>query len=214
MRLRPLTDNVPKPMVDFRGVPLLEYTLSILPKQVSEVIIVVGYLSNKIVDYFGRSFSGRPIQYILQPEAKGTFHALKQAKDTLGEEEFMVVSGDDIYSAKDLEDVALSHYLSVLATVTAQPERFGICKSNGEGFLEEIIEKPSVFCGNLANIGVYKLDAAIFKEPTITGPNGEELLAPMIGTLAKSRKIELVRAFFWHPIADLNDWEKAQKITF
>ena len=43
-RLRPLTDDLPKPMVSLRGVPLLEYTLSILPDQIDQIIIVVGWL--------------------------------------------------------------------------------------------------------------------------------------------------------------------------
>ncbi len=211
-RLRPLTDNTPKPMVPFRGVPLLEYTLSILPQEIDEVVIVVGYLSDKIKNYFGSGFAGRSIQYVLQPEANGTFHALTQAKDKLEEEAFLVVSGDDIYTREDLKRVVSSRYLSVLSSKTSQPERFGICAVDEAGLLQGIVEKPKIFCGDLANIGVYKLDKDIFNQPIITGVSGEELLAPMIGTLALCKKIEVIKATFWHPIADFQDWEKAQKI--
>ena len=78
-----------------------------------------------------------------------------------------------------------------------------------------IVEKPlaGAGCGNLANIGVYKLNQVIFKEPIIVGVNGEELLAPMIGSLASSQKIEVVQASFWHPIADLEDLKRAQKVV-
>lgn len=211
-RLRPLTDSTPKPMVSLRGVPLLEYTLSILPKRIDGVVVVVGYMSDKIRNYFGAGFAGRSIEYVLQTEPRGTFHALRQAQDRLDGEDFLIVSGDDVYLAKDLDRVVSTKHLSVLTNKTSQPERFGICKLNGEGFLESIIEKPVDFCGDLANIGVYKLNHNIFKQPVVVGSNGEELLAPMIGRMATSEKIEVVRASFWHPIADMVDWEKAQKI--
>lgn len=211
-RLRPLTDNIPKPMVSLRGVPLLEYTLSILPEEIRQIVIVVGYLPDKIRNYFGGSFAGRRIEYVYQREPKGTFNALSQAQDNLDEEDFLVVSGDDVYRAKDLKKIVLTKHLSILVNKTNQPERFGICKVSEDGFLEDIVEKPITFCGDMANIGVYKLNHNIFKQPVILTSNGEEVLAPMIGTLSSCEKIELVRASFWHPIADMEDWNRAQGI--
>ena len=211
-RLRPLTDTVPKPMVSFRGVPLLEYTLSILPESVDSVVIVVGWLGHKIRNYFGRSFAGRPIEYVLQMEPRGTFHALHLTKGIVAGGDFLIVSGDDVYCAKDIDRVVRSENLSLLANKTVSPERFGICKVGENNLLETIIEKPKNFCGNLANIGVYKLNGDIFDEPASIGQTGEEILAPMIGTLAVRKKIEVIRASFWHPIADMNDWRAAQNI--
>ncbi len=212
-RLQPLTETVPKPMVNFRGVPLLEYTLSILPDQINEIVLVVGWLGDKIRHYFGASFSGRRIKYVIQLEPRGTFHALSQAENILAGDDFLVVSGDDVYCAKDLAKVASSSSLCLLANKTRQPERFGICILDEGGFLLDIVEKPEVFCGDLANIGVYKLNHTIFKEPVSIGVSGEELLAPMIGSLASSQKIEIIQASFWHPIADLEDLKRAQKIV-
>ena len=211
-RLRPVTDDTPKQMVRFRGVPLLEYTLSILPDEIDHVIIVIGWLGHKIKHYFGGKFAGRKIDYVIQPDPKGTFHAVKLASQIFRDGDFLIVSGDDIYSRADLRKVVKSQRLSLLANETKSPERFGICKLDADGYLESLVEKPQIFCGSLANIGVYKLNEKIFAEPIIIGPNGEELLAPMIGTLASSHRIEVIPATFWHPIADLNDLEKAQMI--
>ena len=211
-RLRPITEATPKPMVSFRGVPLLEYTLSILPRDVDHVIVVVGWLGHKIQNYFGKSFNGKKIDYVIQKEPLGTFHAVKQARHSLNSGVFLIVSGDDIYSRKDLQNMFESRHLSLLGKKTVNPERFGICKLDQNGYLESLVEKPKVFCGDLANIGVYKLDHSIFDEEVIIGPNGEELLAPMIGSLATKRKVEVIPATFWHPIADFDDWARAQKI--
>lgn len=213
MRLRPLTDTTPKPMVIFKERPLLEYTLSILPKEVDHILIVVGWLGHKIQSHFGESFDGRKIDYITQDEPKGTFHAIKCAKSFLSDGQFLVVSGDDVYGKEDLKKVACSSALSVLANRTENPERFGICKVGEDGHLLSIVEKPETFCGNLANIGVYKLDHRIFDEPVMKGPNGEEILAPMIGALASKSKIEVIPATLWHPIADLADLERAQSLN-
>ncbi|MBI5139857.1 MAG: nucleotidyltransferase family protein [Candidatus Vogelbacteria bacterium] len=212
-RLKPLTDSVPKPMVNFRGAPLLEYTLSILPSEIDHVIMIVGWLEEKIHDHFGDSFAGKRIDYVTQSEPRGTFHAITCAKSFLSEEPFLIVSGDDIYSAEDLKNVASSSSLSLLASHTDNPERFGICKTGESGCLLSIVEKPKTFCGNLANIGVYKLDHQIFGESVAIGPNGEEVLALMIGTLASKTRIEVIPATLWHPIADLDDLARAQNLT-
>ncbi|MBI3632483.1 MAG: hypothetical protein HY225_03480 [Candidatus Vogelbacteria bacterium] len=173
---------------------------------------MIGWLGHKIEYYFGKRFAGRRIDYITQVVPKGTFHAIKMASNVLGGGEFLIVSGDDVYARDDLLKVVESDGLSLLANETISPERFGICKLDDYGYLESLVEKPKVFCGSLANIGVYKLNQKIFDEPVIIGPNGEQLLAPMIGTLASSHKISVIPATFWHPIADLNDLEMAQRI--
>ena len=212
MRLRPLTEYTPKPMVIFKGKPLLEYTLSILPEEIDHILIIVGWLGHQIQNHFGESFAGRKIDYVTQGEPKGTFHAINCAKDFLNKESFLIVSGDDVYSKEDLAKVASSPSLSLLANHTENPERFGICKLGEDGHLSSIVEKPKTFCGSLANIGVYKLNHEIFDEPVFIGPSGEEILAPMIGTLAPKTKIEVIPATLWHPIADLDDLARAQSV--
>lgn len=214
VRLRPLTEHTPKPMVIFKDKPLLEYTLSILPDEIDHIFLIIGWLGHKIQNHFGESFVGKKIDYITQGEPKGTFHAIKCAKDFLSDDPFLIVSGDDIYGKEDLTKVVNSSSLSLLANHTEHPERFGICKVGENGYLSSIVEKPQTFCGSLANIGVYKLDKNIFDEPIAFGSNGEEILAPMVGTLASKTKIEIVPATLWHPIADLSDLARAQSLEF
>ena len=47
-RLRPLTKNKPKPLVEINGKPILEYTLAELPRTIEEIVFVVGYKKEKI----------------------------------------------------------------------------------------------------------------------------------------------------------------------
>ena len=209
-RLRPLTLETPKPLLKIKGRPILDYTFSSLPEKISEVILVVGYKGEQIKNYLGGEFSGKKIKYVFQGRPGGTFHALASAKNLLAPDPFLVLVADDLYKKEDLEELA-RHPAGVLVFETATPERFGICKIGESGFLEEITEKPDYFCGNLANTGACVLDHAVFEEPIIYGANGEELLAPMIGSLAKSQKIKVIQGSFWFPIGYPEDLEKAEE---
>ncbi len=200
-RLRPLTVDKPKPMVVIGGKPILEYTLSILPKVITEVILVIGYKGEKIREYFGEEFNGRHLIYVEQPEAKGTADAIEKALPHLKDEYFMVVSGDDLYHPDDLEECVRGTQQSILVKETDTPERFGICIVGQDDFLEGLVEKPKNPPSNLANVGVYVLHQDIFKLPEIRDEKGEHVLAPKIGELAKMRPTKVIRAQFWHAIA-------------
>lgn len=211
VRLKPLTDTTPKPMLLIKNKPILDYTVSLLPDSVSEVYIVIGWLGDQIKSYFGTYFNGKKINYLEQLEPKGTFNAVNLGREFLKDDSFLVVSGDDLYSKKDILKVSEKES-AILAKKTNRPEKFGICKKGEGETLCDIIEKPKDFVGDLANIGVYKLRPTIFEEKIILGQNGEELLAPMIGNLAKKEKINVVEASFWHPIADKDDLLAAQDL--
>src|SRR3989344_6712776 len=96
-RLRPLTNDLPKPMVKVNGKPILEYTLSILPSVIDEAILVVGYQKEKIMKHFGDSFNGLPLKYVEQEAPMGMSHALNCARPFLRKGTFLVMVGDDLY---------------------------------------------------------------------------------------------------------------------
>lgn len=211
MRLRPHTDRVPKPMLKVGDSPILFHTLSILPDEVSEIFIIVGWLQDEIKKYFGNNFRGKKITYVTQEKPLGTYHALSLAKNHLQDESFLMISGDDLYSREDIKRLSLCES-SVLVHKTNKPERFGICEKADGNLLYEIIEKPKEFIGDLANTGAYKLRPTIFQEEVYFGPNGEQMITPMIGNLAKKEKICLTEATFWYPIGDVNDLNGAQEL--
>ena len=66
VRMLPLTLNQPKPLVEIGGVPLIVHVLRALPPEIDEVIIVVGYKAQMIIDYLGETFEGRKIRYVYQ----------------------------------------------------------------------------------------------------------------------------------------------------
>ena len=210
-RLRPLTLETPKPLLKIKDKPILEYTLENLPDKVTEVVLVIGYKGDQIKNYFGPEFAGQKIKYVEQPQCKGTYNALACASQFLNNEPFLILVADDLYKKEDLEKL-VRYPASVLVYETKNPERFGICLTRENGILAEIIEKPNYPCGNLAHTGACVLNRNIFSEPIIYGANSEELLAPMIGSLAKKHPVKVVQASFWFPIGYPEDLEKAAEI--
>jgi len=209
-RLRPLTESIPKAMVRVGGKPILEYTLGILPPQITEVILIVGYRQEVIREYFGSSFGRLALTYVEQPEPKGTGEALSRARPFLDDEQFLVVYGDDLYHPDDLAAV-VANGLAILVREHPNPERFGVCLVDGDDRLLGILEKRPHPPSNLVNIGVYVLDQHVFDIAPIFLPNGEHNLAEQIGVMAEQHPVHAIHAKFWHPIAYPEDVESAHQ---
>jgi MurNAc alpha-1-phosphate uridylyltransferase len=95
-RMRPLTDSLPKPLLSVGGKPLLQYHLDALIKiGVSEVIINLAYLGNKIREYAGNgSQFGLNIHYSDEPEPLETAGGILHALPLLGKDPFLLINGD------------------------------------------------------------------------------------------------------------------------
>lgn len=95
-RLRPLTNNIPKSMIDVNGKPFLQYQLEFLKKNgITDIVLCVGYLSDLIEDYFGDG-AGFGVELTYSKETQsllGTAGALKHAGPFL-EDEFFIMYGD------------------------------------------------------------------------------------------------------------------------
>lgn len=94
-RLRPLTLDTPKSMIDINGKPFLQYIIEELKKSgVINIVLCIGYLADKFKEYFSDgSKLGVNIDYSVEKEFLGTAGAIKLAKDEL-EDEYFVVNGD------------------------------------------------------------------------------------------------------------------------
>ncbi len=103
VRMRPLTLVTPKPMIRVLGKPILEHIINDLPEKIDHIIIVVGYLGDQVIGYFGDRCARGKIDYVFQAEKKGTFHALSLCKDLLNDEKFLMLYADDLHGRENLE---------------------------------------------------------------------------------------------------------------
>tara|TARA_B100000508_G_scaffold91084_1_gene70974 strand:+ start:6931 stop:7629 length:699 start_codon:yes stop_codon:yes gene_type:complete len=208
-RLRPLTENTPKPLVKVAGKALLDHIVDAIPNSITEFIIVTGYLGEQIREHCGEEYKGRKVTYIHQAEQKGTGHALWLCKDLL-KGRFLYMFADDIHGKDDLAR-AVSYTRSMLVLTTETPERFGIAVRNPDGTLAEFVEKPETPPSNLASTGVFVLDDKIFDYKLEVETKGEFYHTDVIKEYAKDYPIAVVEQGLWMPIGYPEDVEKAEK---
>ncbi|PIR97877.1 MAG: UTP--glucose-1-phosphate uridylyltransferase [Candidatus Colwellbacteria bacterium CG10_big_fil_rev_8_21_14_0_10_42_22] len=212
-RLRPFTDNLPKPMVNVSGKPILERTLDILPDEIEEVVLIVGYKKEKIIEHFGDEYRRIKITYAEQKERKGTYDALLCAEPFLKKGFFLLLQGDELYHPFDLKRCVESEELAALVIETEHPERFGICIPDENDYVVKIIEKPTDAPGNLASIGAFLLHTDIFKMSKFASEAipGEYVLAEHISKWVEEVKMKMIRATFWYTISSHEDVYIADK---
>jgi len=95
-RLRPLTETIPKSLVDINGIPFIAHQLNLLREGgITDVFMCLGYLGEQVVDYVGDgSRFGLKVSYFFDgPELLGTAGAIKKSLDHLPEH-FFVLNGD------------------------------------------------------------------------------------------------------------------------
>lgn len=207
-RLRPLTEDTPKPLVKVAGKTLLDHIVTALPSAVDELIIVTGYLEDQIKAYCDQEFHGKKVTYVHQSEQKGTGHALWLCKEHINGR-FLFMFADDLHGADDIARAA-SYTRSMLTLTTKTPERFGIVVRNPDGTLAEIVEKPAHPPSNLASTGVMVLDEHIFDFELKTEQNGEFYLTDVIAEYARQYPIAVVEQRLWIPVGYPEDIERAE----
>ncbi len=209
-RLRPLTDNCPKPLVKVGGKPLLDHIIEALPSAVDELVIVTGYLGEMIREYYGLEYKGKKITYIEQVEQNGTACALWLCKGLI-KGRFLFLFADDIHGKSDLAR-ATSFIRSILVASVSHPEKFGIVVRNPDGTLGLMIEKPEHAPSNCASTGAMVLDDHIFEFNPQTPVKGEYYLTEVIERYAQKYPIAVVEENLWIPIGYPEDIIRAETI--
>jgi bifunctional UDP-N-acetylglucosamine pyrophosphorylase/glucosamine-1-phosphate N-acetyltransferase len=207
-RMRPLTLKTPKGMLLIKGKPLLEWTLSFLPKEVDEVIIIVNYLADQIKNYFGDEWQGRKIKYVVQEELNGTGGAVQACRDAI-KGKFIVVNGDDLFYKKDLEKLCQEE-LAILAFEVDDPSRFGVFKIDERGNLIDIIERPKTKEFKLINTGAYALNKNFFDYELVQITEKEFGLPQTVVKMTDRHEVKIIPAEYWFSVGNPDDLEKAQ----
>jgi len=198
IRMRPLTLNTPKPLLKVAGKSILEHLISRFPKEIDELILVIGYLGDKIKDYCGATFLGRSVKYVWQKQKLGTYHALELCRPHLKENEsFMLFYSDDLVDENAIRN-CLGHDLAVVCKNIEDPRPFGVVTPAEDNTVKEIVEKPENPLSNLVLANGYKLSSRLFDYPPEKHPkSGEFYLSVAISKMAKEHKIKIIEAKTW-----------------
>lgn len=212
--MRPLTITIPKPLVStIQARPLLDHIISALPENVDEIILVVGYLREKIVEYFGDHYQRFRIEYVRQQKPTGTYSALELCERHLKTgEPFLVMYADDLYGPEPIQEIAASKELALLASRVKDPRKFGVLEVDDQGFITGIEEKPLRPKSNLVSTGVMLLDDRVFRFPPPPGAKGECVLADSVGLMIQGGiRFRSILTDDWFPLADLKDLERLNR---
>lgn len=175
-RIRPLSENTPKPMIPIINKPVMEFLVDLLRQHgFTEIIMSTSYLANDIEHYFrdgsrfgveiAYSFEGYYADGRIVPEGLGAAGGLKKIQQQSGffDDTFVVVCGDAIVDVDFTHALALHRRTGAVASMLLKevpPEevgRYGVVQTDDAGRIREFVEKPAPgqVRGTTVNAGIY-----------------------------------------------------------
>ena len=163
-RLRPLTYELPKPMVPVLDRPVMAHIVRLLEQQgFDELVSNLNWYPDTIRDYFGDR-----LEYRHEPELLGTAGGVRNVRDFFGDEEVVVISGD-VLTDLDVRALVERHRSAGgIATLTVKripdTREYGVVVHDEDGRIQGFQEKPapSEALSDLANCGIYCFNPEIF----------------------------------------------------
>ena len=170
-RLRPLTCDLPKPMVPILNRPIAEHIINLLKRHhITEVIATLHYLPDVIRDYFqdGTDFGVQVTYAVEEDQPLGTAGCVKNVAELL-DETFLVISGDsvtdfDLTAAIEFHKRKKSKATLILTRVP-NPIEFGVVITDEDYRIRRFLEKPSTseIFSDTVNTGTYILEPSVLE---------------------------------------------------
>lgn len=199
-RISSVARDIPKPMIQIQGKPVLEHEIACLKSQgFTDLIITVSHLGNIIMDYFGDGskispVTGEPfgvnIEYYFEEEPLGNAGALFRIKDKLTED-FLLLNADAIFDVDFNRFVAFHRQHGGLATLFTHPNSHpydsGLILADDSGAVAQWLTKEETrpqWYRNRVNAGLHVLSPKVL-DMQITTPKVDldrQLLKPLAGT--------------------------------
>lgn len=184
----PLTAKTPKPLLKVKEKTFLEYILDSFPREVQEVIIVVGYRGEKIKKFIGNTYKGKKIHYVFQKKLNGTGPALLLTKSYFKDKErFLIIYSDEFVTKKEVKECLASRF-SWLSRYADIPENSGVITVS-RGRIIKIVEKPKRPTSNLTAGGLMIVNTDIFQYKPSLHRTGEYSLTSMMNRFIKSHPV-------------------------
>lgn len=161
-RLNEFTKNRNKCMIKLFEKPLIEYNLDhAVEAGVSEIIVVVCYKPEEIMNHYGEKYKGIKMIYVIEKEGFGLVKAIENAKESIGESDFILMLADELLIDTRIKEMMIKFRKEDLLGVCGivfEEDRYSIGKTytamvneNGRAF--RLIEKPKVKINNIKGTG-------------------------------------------------------------
>ncbi len=235
-RMLELSKDKSKHLIEVNNKPFLFYLLdNLVLAGYNEIFLVVGF-KKELMEEFRKNF----LEYYAPFEKKwlgehelkikiidqysilgpkevkyGTACPVECVENDIAGDDFIYLYGDNLFSVDDLKSMNINDEFCYVAGLKHEnPEKYGVLIRDGDDFLEEIIEKPQEFVGDLINAGLYKFTPEVFKKiPRIKkSPRGEYEITDVISLLAKGNKVKIKEIKdYWLDFGNPSDVEKLSK---
>jgi bifunctional UDP-N-acetylglucosamine pyrophosphorylase/glucosamine-1-phosphate N-acetyltransferase len=212
-RMRPLTEQFPKPMLPVAGKPIAAHTVEAAAAAgASRVVLVVGYGEDVVREYFGDSYAGLDVAYATQERQRGTADAVRAAKPALDAGPFAVLNGDALYDVESL-DTLYERAPAVGSYRVEDPTQYGVLETEGER-VTGVVEKPDDPPSDLINAGAYVFPAEAQAWLDVgTSERGELELTDVLGRACANDGVSAIRFERWLDIGrpwellEANEWK-------
>ncbi len=215
-RLRPLTCNIPKPMVPMLNKPMMEHIVELLKKHgITDMISTLYYQPEVIASYFddGHRF-GISMQYLRAEADFGTAGSVRNARGFL-DQRFIIISGD-VFTDFDLTAAIRFHEekkakATIVLTHASNPLQYGVVLTHDNGKISRFLEKPTwgeVFSDTI-NTGIYILEPEILD---LIPPKEEFDFSKNLFPILLDQDMGLygyVAEGYWRDVGSLNEYQDA-----
>jgi len=216
-RLRPVTGEHPKPMVNICGRPAMEHIVALLRREgFDDICAALKYGAGEIMDYFGDGARfGVRMQYRVEDRPMGTAGAVKNCGDFYADEDFLVISADAACDF-ELSRLMAEHKNSGAAVSIAlrrhsSPLRYGLALTDRDGFIRAFIEKPDWprVVTDRVNTGIYAISPRVMEKVPegVEYDFGKELFPRLLKEGEKLPGLEMQG--YWRDIGTPLDYYRA-----
>ncbi len=215
-RLRPLTCNIPKPMVPMANKPMMQHIVALLKKHgITDMISTLYYSPEVITSHFGDGSNfGVTMRYVRAEADYGTAGSVRNATKSM-DERILIISGD-VLTDFDLTRAIAAHEekkakATIVLTHAKNPLAFGVVITNEEGKITRFLEKPSwgeVFSDTI-NTGIYILEPEVLeKVPYQEDFDFSKDLFPLL-LRQDAGLYGYVADGYWRDVGNLNEYQEA-----
>jgi mannose-1-phosphate guanylyltransferase/phosphomannomutase len=216
-RLRPLTSNIPKPMVPMANKPMMHHIVNLLKRHgFSEIVSLLFYQPEVIRNYFGDGGEfGINMQYMQADADYGTAGSVRNAQEKIGDESVIIISGDvltdfDLTAALEFHKSKKADATLILTRVP-NPLQYGVVMVDREGDITRFLEKPSwgeVFSDTI-NTGIYIIENHVLKMiPYREDYDFSKNLFPVM-MQEKMKLCGYIASGYWRDVGNLNEYQEA-----
>ena len=166
-RLQGVVKDLPKPMAPVNGRPFLTYILDyLIDYQYNKVVLSVGYLHERIEEFFGTHYKSLEIDYAVETEPLGTGGGILFAMSKCTTDNVLVINGDTMFKV-DLDAFERFHeekggLLSIVLREVEDVSRYGSVTISDDNLIALFIEKQVTFGRGYINGGVYLINRKLF----------------------------------------------------